>query len=141
MKMNSGVETETERTCEEGGSGKTEADTLQGKPHARPYPTRGSIIVLFPILLYFRAVGCVCSRPEQLGNSGKSFVRQFSGAAQYRAKRVNYLLQSRPRASLTNFGNGGNRTALQMGTRRGGNRPLPGGRPEFRLGSVCLLNA
>lgn len=66
MKMNSGVETETERTCEEGGGGKTEPDTLQGKPHARPYPTRGSITVLFPILLYFRAVGCVCSRPEQL---------------------------------------------------------------------------
>lgn len=126
------------------GSGdeeETQVDALQGR-HTRP-PLQGGFAALFPISLYFRAAGSVCPRPEQLDNSGKLFVKQFPGAAQYRAKHTNSLLWFPPPAT--------SKMArivptLQMGAQRSGNTPLPSqspgsDRPGSTFRSVCLLIA
>ena len=110
--------------------GKQSRTPCGANPHARPHPTRGSFAVLFPVLLYFRAAGCVCSGPEQLGNSGKSFVEQFSGAAQDGAKRANYLLQSHPRPPSPTSETAGivphyRRELIEVGT-----DPFPGADPN-----------
>ena len=90
---------ETERTrCLQGSGGgneeETQVDALPGR-HTHPH-LEGGFAALFPISLYFRATGSVCPRPEQLGDSGKSFVKQFHGAAQYRTKHMNSLLRGSP---------------------------------------------
>lgn len=95
---------------------------------------------LFPISLCFRAAGSVCPRSEQLGNSGKSFVKQSQGAAQYRVETWNSLLPVPPPAT--------SEIAKTVPTLQIGSperwEPLPSqhqrsDRPGFTFRSVCLL--
>ena len=103
MKVNSGVETETEKDLRGGGGGKTEPDTLRGKPARPPAPHARKLRRSVSSLALLQSRGLCLLGARTAGQFRKIIRRTVQWGSAGRSKACELLAPVPSPASLTNF--------------------------------------